>query len=511
MSSSRCYLRNLDNNIHITLPHLIPVILGRNKETQIKDINISKEQIQCTSNTIENNVIIKPLGKAISGCNGLALTKNLKYTIGYKDIIEVALGRHKFEVIFDPEPVDNNKQEAESNEPKLKKLKLNFPLFYTDTTNNKGIWDEIDNKELLIFTSANCKAKAYIAGFDIDGTIIKTKSGAKFPKNQDDWTWNFSEVPKQLKKLAEQGHKLVFFTNQSGVGTNTVKINDFKQKIYNIYKALNVPIQVFVSLGRKAYRKPRTAMWEALIKNRNDGLEVDMENSFYVGDAAGREKNWAPKRSRDHSSADRLFALNIGIKFYTPEEYFLKQRTAPFKMPEFDPRIVISHLDYPDIVYNKLNIILMVGGPGAGKSFFVKSVLLPHGYIHVSRDQLGSWQKCIQVMRDNLKQNKNVVIDNTNGDKESRQRFIEEAKKHSADVRCFVMNTSFDQMRHNNKFREIIDPSHAVVSDIIIFGYRKNYQEPDESEGYTQIVKIPFIPKFSNESHENLYKTFLLD
>lgn len=28
-----------------------------------------------------------------------------------------------------------------------------------------------------------------IAGFDMDGTLISTKSGAKFPKNADDWQW----------------------------------------------------------------------------------------------------------------------------------------------------------------------------------------------------------------------------------------------------------------------------------------------------------------------------------
>lgn len=31
------------------------------------------------------------------------------------------------------------------------------------------------------------------------------------------------------------------------------------------------------------------------------------------------------------------FALNIGVKFYTPEEFFMFQKAAPFNMPEFDP------------------------------------------------------------------------------------------------------------------------------------------------------------------------------
>ncbi|ERL92654.1 uncharacterized protein F21D5.5 [Dendroctonus ponderosae] len=513
--NNQCYLVNLATKERILLPDQTPVILGRNPDSNIKDLKVSRKQIACIAKLGESQVALKPVGKTVCGCNGLALARNVIYTIGHKDIIEVHLGDHKFEVNFDIPPAKSGSG-PEIEEPKAKKPKLDFPVFNTKAPKtsgltNGGTWEDVDNKQLIVFTPAACQGRTKIAGFDIDGTVIKPKSGSRFPKNAEDWIWNYSEIPRHLRKLYDEQYKVVFFTNQSGVGRDPAKIAEFKKKISNIVNDLKVPVQVFISLGKKMYRKPRTGMWDALEKNKNNGVEIDVGESFYVGDAAGREKNWAPKRNKDHSTADRLFAMNIGLKFYTPEEFFLKQKPSPYKLPDFDPRADISHLKLPDLSYDKLNVIVMVGGPGSGKTSFVKDSLLPNGYIHVNRDKLGTWQKCVKTMEESLEKKSNVVIDNTNVDKATRARFIEAAKKFGADIRCFVMETSLDQMRHNNKFREMTDKNHAVVSDIIIFSYRKNFQEPEISEGYSQLLKIPCIPKFTDNALEKLYKTFLLE
>ena len=53
-----------------------------------------------------------------------------------------------------------------------------------------------------------------IAAFDIDGTIITTKSGRTFAKDKDDWQMLYAEVPGKLKELVREGFKIVFLTNQ---------------------------------------------------------------------------------------------------------------------------------------------------------------------------------------------------------------------------------------------------------------------------------------------------------
>jgi bifunctional polynucleotide phosphatase/kinase len=154
----------------------------------------------------------------------------------------------------------------------------------------------------------------------------------------------------------------------------------------------------------------------------------------------------------------------------------------------------------------------MVGFPGSGKSYFVKKHLETNGYRHINRDTLGSWQKCVTVLEKTLAEAKQkCVIDNTNPDVESRKRFVEVAKKFKIPCRCFVMNISYKQCRHNNAFRELTDPEHVQINDMVFNMYKSKYQEPTLAEGFSEIVKVNFVPNFAEKAHEELYKMYLLE
>lgn len=68
----------------------------------------------------------------------------------------------------------------------------------------------------------------------------------------------------------------------------------------------------------------------------------------------------------------------------------------------------------------KQEVIVLVGYPGCGKSTFAEKIAKEHGYGIVNRDSMKTWQKCVQNAKIYLQKGQSVIIDNTNGDTESR-------------------------------------------------------------------------------------------
>ncbi|KAH7981894.1 hypothetical protein HPB52_001455 [Rhipicephalus sanguineus] len=205
---------------------------------------------------------------------------------------------------------------------------------------SKSGWTDLTEHNVLMLNSEKLEHKPKIAAFDLDGTLITTKSGKVFPVNSADWRILLSATEARLRSLVEEGYKIVIITNQRGLAKSQSHEADFKNKVERILKTLAVPAQVYVSVGHGFYRKPAPGIWHHLESHGNGGIPINLKESFYVGDAAGRPANWEPKRKKDFSCSDRLFALNIGIRFYTPEEFFLKRPAAKFDLPQFDPRAV---------------------------------------------------------------------------------------------------------------------------------------------------------------------------
>ncbi|KAL5220602.1 hypothetical protein ABZP36_025315 [Zizania latifolia] len=166
-------------------------------------------------------------------------------------------------------------------------------------------------------------SSAKIAAFDFDGCLAKTSVRSV---GADKWSLQHKSIPEKLQRLYNDGYKLVIFTNESNIerwkNKRQQAVDSKVGRLDNFIKLLKVPIQVFIACGLgkgkgtpdDQFRKPNTGMWWLMIEHFNSGVAVNMDQSFYVGDAAGREN--------DHSDADIEFAKAIGLKFHVPEEYF---------------------------------------------------------------------------------------------------------------------------------------------------------------------------------------------
>ncbi|KAK9896014.1 PNK3P-domain-containing protein [Cystobasidium minutum MCA 4210] len=179
-----------------------------------------------------------------------------------------------------------------------------------------------------------------VACFDIDGTLIATKSGAKFPKDAKDWIFwcGKGNVQARLREYYEKGYSIVFVSNQN-YPPGYAKHQNFKAKIPLIAKSLgDVPFRVLAATAKDEFRKPDIGMWKTLDNTYSaQGFPLDKASSFYVGDAAGRPARTAkaPLANgkfrtqsfvRDHSDSDKAWAKNVGIAFYTPEEFFWERK-----------------------------------------------------------------------------------------------------------------------------------------------------------------------------------------
>eukprot|EP01127_Copromyxa_protea_P000063 TRINITY_DN1005_c0_g1_i2.p1 TRINITY_DN1005_c0_g1~~TRINITY_DN1005_c0_g1_i2.p1 ORF type:complete len:542 (+),score=105.58 TRINITY_DN1005_c0_g1_i2:2337-3962(+) len=350
------------------------------------------------------------------------------------------------------------------------------------------------------------EGRTKVAAFDMDSTLITTRSGARFPLSEDDWQWLYPNIPGELSRLYNEEYSIIIFTNQHGVSKGNVPLSDITNKIQNMSNSIQVPIEAYIATSRDGFRKPNTGMWEAMKKLQ----KVDKENSFFVGDAAGRPAR--DDRKKDFSCDDRKFASNVGVTFYTESEFFCNVPKEHFTWGEILPTDILST---PDQVqdynqrfsqYARPNIqemILNIGPPASGKSTFTKKFLIPNGYMWINQDTYKTAEKCYTFASQALADKRSVAIDNTNPDRKSREKWITLAKQYNIPVRVLLFDTPLEVAHHLNKYREkLTDGQTAAVPEIAYAVFKSRYEAPELSEGIQEITKVPFVVALDNEQEQ---------
>jgi bifunctional polynucleotide phosphatase/kinase len=247
---------------------------------------------------------------------------------------------------------------------------------------------------------------------------------------------------------------------------------------------------------------------------------VDAAQSFYVGDAAGRPKGWALKKKKDFSDSDRAFAHNIGLRFYSPEEFWHGHAPVSFEWGDTIP----TRFSFADASaallkasssssssdesktkteYAKTTqeLVIFTGSPACGKSTFAQKHFVSHGYAYVNQDTLGSLAKCVNACEAALAAGKSCVIDNTNSSPATRGRYVAKAQAAGVPVRSFVFDVDKPLVFHLNLYREsLTEGARKRLPAVAIHSFFKNVTPPSAAEdGIDEIVTIKFgPPRFSD-------------
>ncbi|GLE04383.1 hypothetical protein PINS_up013313 [Pythium insidiosum] len=373
-------------------------------------------------------------------------------------------------------------------------------------------WKEVDGGSLH-YLDARAKASTTtrptsplkIAAFDLDGTLIVTKSGKRFAQDASDWKlFHPTHVVKKLQQLTRDGVLVVILSNQNGVAKGKTTAREVQTKLAAVAKRIGVPVVILFATKDDLMRKPRVGAWTWLRRELGGGEEeiaVDEQASFYCGDAAGRPK--VTGRSKDFAATDFKFALNVGIAFHTPEALFLAStqrihtrselweldfdpRTLPVTGADAEPTLTPSSAR---LTSNAKELVVLVGPPASGKSHLAKRYERA-GYVVISQDELKTAAKCKSACMAALDNGSNVVIDNTNRDPRSRQDWTALAKQAGVPARCCVLDVPKPLAMHLNTYRMLT--SSKDIPDIAIHTFFKNFVAPELSEGFKDVFRLRF-------------------
>lgn len=362
-----------------------------------------------------------------------------------------------------------------------------------------------------------------IAAFDLDGTLITPASGKKHSNEASDWKWWDASVPAKLRSMYEEGYRIVLLSNQAGITIrpdpkikgpkNPRRLPMWKQKLAAVLSQLDLPTTVYAATGKDIFRKPRTGMWKELCEDYDlaEG-DVDKEGSFFVGDAGGRMSVPASSKSKavakDFSCSDRNFAHNVGIKYETPEEFFLGEEPRQFQR-DFELSSYPLAEGASPVIFEKRNdkeLVLFCGSPGAGKSTFYWTYLKPLGYERVNQDTLKSKDKCFKAAMEHLEAGESVAVDNTNPDPDTRGQWINMARKYKAPVRCVWFKTPLTLAEHNNAVRAMnkaLNPENReAVPKLAFSSFASRFRKPEVKEGFEDVLEVDFTFQGTKEEYD---------
>lgn len=385
-------------------------------------------------------------------------------------------------------------------------------------------WTTLESVLYYSTGDARTMAPKKLIMFDMDKTLIKPSSGAKFPKHGSDWKWCFEPVLKKLTSLVvDPDTRVVVISNQGWRSGREMRLARARSIVESWVSTLpDARIEVFLLTGKDRYRKPFPGVLDLLNINKNSETQM-----IYVGDAAGRPS--------DHSDSDIKFAYNAQIYleskvvFMTPEQFFeIAGNNEKKKLKGFNPRKFMEQFkgQKQSVLRSKVfknlhslkgpEVILMVGPPGIGKSLFAQLLVKSFAkktkkqFRIVSQDDYasGGARRAVKRMSELLETGYSIIVDNTHPDMAMRRRYIMAAEKYfdngpnKSQIRAFVLGADIniteriELAKHMDALRVVSRHASRILPEVAYRMFKSRWKMPMASEGFCAVEKIKFIPLF---------------
>lgn len=298
-----------------------------------------------------------------------------------------------------------------------------------------------------IFPSSQPATGTKVALFDVDGTLVVSKSGRRWAADASDWIF-VGDVAAVFQRYHRDGYMVALMSNQSEWKLSDVPRAKF-QSILDALTAANgwAPwCCIATSKTRERdtiYRKPARGLYDLLLTN----LAFTPTELMMCGDACGPSDPFPPYRWSD---SDAGFAAAIGATFVRPLDIFGTHAPEPSSAQE---------------------LIILVGNPGSHKSSTGRR-LAAAGYEHLEQDVIGTKAAVLKAARTALMSKKSVVVDATHGSLVNREPLIKLAESSGVPYRILWHirdGRSFNALREN------------PVPEVAYAVYSKHFVEPTEN------------------------------
>jgi bifunctional polynucleotide phosphatase/kinase len=372
------------------------------------------------------------------------------------------------------------------------------------------VWKE--NITLLTRWNKQFVYKPRVAILSFNGTVALTNSGKQVPDNKLD-TLIPDYILDMIQTLNADGYAIVIIDNEYNIKTGHLSREDVKYRVEQFAEKLakkRIPIFVMLSIVDNGLRKPYIDTWKILnsIYAQND-QEIEKQYSIVIGNAAGRIADKKAKKKADKSCVDRMFALNIGVRFSPVDEFINPGPSRAWAFPKdmitIDEKKLLLSMSEKNMLEKSSDLsfsdekqlaIIIIGQRSSGRTTLANQIMDKDKdkYIYVEYKKVMN-RKQINKHREKVHEGKSFIFDDQKYfllTVEARAVIIDYFKEFNIPVVLINLTTPLKVCKFLNKLKVYGNHEHQPYEQRTYLKYRSLYQIPVSTSKCT-VIDYPLI------------------